>query len=74
MRRAVLLVPLVAMPSLFTPTFAQQPLTPKIIEQVDPAYPEGVRALGIQGTTTLRVFVLAGDHDAEVGARPLRRA
>ena len=51
-----------------TPALAQQPVTPKIIEgtQVQPAYPDSARRLGIQGTTTLRVFVLADGHVAEV--------
>src|SRR5207244_7910363 len=60
---------LFALLCLATPTLAQQLVTPKIVEgtQVQPAYPDSARRLGIQGTTTLRVFVFADGHVAEVG-------
>ena len=60
---------LFALLCLATPTLAQQPVTPKIVEgtQVQPVYPDSARRLGIQGTTTLHVLVFADGHVAEVG-------
>jgi protein TonB len=51
------------------PALAQQPVTPKIVEgtQVQPAYPDSARRLGIEGTTTLRALVFADGHVGEVG-------
>jgi TonB family protein len=59
---------LLALLCLATPAFAQQTVTPKIVEgtQVYPAYPDTARRLGIQGTTTLRVQVGADGQVGEV--------